>query len=138
MVVIYKITQIFIYYIFLKIHMKIFICCSQHNYHKVQPIKEELEKQGHIITVPNSFDEPFKEEDMKKLGKNEHIEWKQKMMRLQEPKVRENDAVFSETVTRCVESTVLTESSFGHRFNHYIDIVRVIQMFMGKNNCIKR
>ncbi|MFH1972764.1 MAG: hypothetical protein ABIJ18_04785 [archaeon] len=73
--------------------MKIFICCSKHIYDRVLPIKEELEKNGHIITVPNSFDEPFKEEDMKKVGKSEHIEWKQNMMKLQEPKVRENDAV---------------------------------------------
>ncbi len=63
--------------------MKIFICCSKHLYDRVLPIKEELESKGHVITVPNSFDEPFKEEDMKKVGAKEHVEWKSAMIRLQ-------------------------------------------------------
>lgn len=73
--------------------MKIFIICSKHFYDKVQKIKEELERAGHIITLPNSFDEPFKEEDMKKISSQKHSEWKQSMMRLHEPKVKANDAV---------------------------------------------
>jgi len=73
--------------------MKIFIICSKHFYHKVPEIKEELEKFGHIITLPNSFDEPFKEEEVKKLSSEEHIKWKSEMMKLQEPKVRINEAV---------------------------------------------
>lgn len=73
--------------------MKIFLCASKHLYHKILPVKEELEKNGHIITLPNSYDEPFKEEDMKKVGSKEHIEWKSSMIRLQEQKVRANDAI---------------------------------------------
>lgn len=73
--------------------MKIFICCSKHFYHKVKEIKEKLEKDGHIISVPNSFDEPFKEEDMKKISKEEHVKWKGAMIKLQDEKVRANDAV---------------------------------------------
>ncbi len=73
--------------------MKIFICCSKHIYDRVLPIKQDLESKGHIITVPNSFDAPMKEEEMKRVGKEEHIEWKRNMMKKQEPKVRENDAI---------------------------------------------
>lgn len=39
--------------------MKIFICASKHNYGHVAKIKKELENMGHIITVPNSYDEPM-------------------------------------------------------------------------------
>lgn len=43
--------------------------------------------------MPNSFDEPFKEEEMKQLSKEDHIIFKQKMMKLHEPKVKKNDAI---------------------------------------------
>ncbi len=73
--------------------MKIFIACSKHFYNKVEEVKNILEKQGHEITLPNSFEAPFKEEEMKKLGKKELIEWKCKMIRKQEESVRKNDAI---------------------------------------------
>ena len=73
--------------------MKIFICASKHLYHKIPEIKEKLEKLRHIVTPPNSYDEPFKEEDMKKLSKEEHIKWKQGMMKLHEPKIIANDVI---------------------------------------------
>lgn len=73
--------------------MKIFIVCSKHFYESVSEIKEQLENQGHEITLPNSFDEPFREERMKELGEKEHISFKQEMMKLHEPKVKANDAI---------------------------------------------
>ena len=73
--------------------MKIFICASKYNYDKVAPIKIELEKMGHVITVPNSYDEPIKEEDMKKVGPEAHRKWKAGMIRLQKEKVDANDAL---------------------------------------------
>ena len=77
----------------LKKTLKIFIICSKHFYHRVNEIKEKLEQQGHSITLPNSFEQPFKEEEMKKLSPEEHQQWKQEMMKLHEPKVKSNDAV---------------------------------------------
>lgn len=73
--------------------MKIFICCSKYFYNQIPEIKERLESEGHKITLPNSFDEPFKEEETKKIGKEEHLKFKQKMMRLHEPKIKRNDAI---------------------------------------------
>jgi len=73
--------------------MKIFIVCSKHFYNKIPEIKTMLEKEGNKITLPNSYDAPFKEEEMKKLSKEDHIQFKQKMMRLHEPKIKENDAI---------------------------------------------
>ena len=73
--------------------MKIFIICSKHFYSKIPQIKQELEKRRHIVTLPNSFEAPFKEEEMKVLGKKQHKEWKRSMLALHEPKVKENDAV---------------------------------------------
>jgi len=73
--------------------MKIFICCSKHLYKNIGEIKEKLEAAGHTITLPNSYDKPLMEEDMKKVGKEEHAKWKSDMLRLQENKIRTNDAI---------------------------------------------
>lgn len=73
--------------------MRIFICASKHFYHKIPRVKEELEKQGHQITFPNSFEDPMREEKIKKQGEKEHREFKQEMYKEQEKKVKENDAL---------------------------------------------
>lgn len=74
--------------------MKLFLICSKHFYYRVPEIKEELERAGHIITLPNSYDDPFKEERIKQKDPEEHIRWKGEMMREQQEKVRRNDAGF--------------------------------------------
>lgn len=73
--------------------MKIFIACSKHFYDRVSEIKRQLETQGHQITVPNCFEEPFKEDRLKELNPKEHIKFKSSMMKLHEPKISENDAL---------------------------------------------
>lgn len=74
--------------------MKILIVCSKHFYHKIPEVKEKLESAGHEIILPNSYEEPLKEERLKKLkNKSEHIEWKQKMMKSHEPKIKKVDAI---------------------------------------------
>jgi len=75
--------------------MKIFIVCSKHFYGRVLPVKKELESLGHAVTLPNSFDEPLKEEDMKHAGAEEHRIWKSEMLRLQKEKVAANDALLA-------------------------------------------
>ena len=73
--------------------MKIFICCSKHLYHLISPIKEKLEEKGHSITLPNSYLDPLKEERLKEENKKLHIEWKSNMIKLQDKKIKLNDAI---------------------------------------------
>ncbi|MDE1970605.1 MAG: hypothetical protein KGI50_03445 [Patescibacteria group bacterium] len=73
--------------------MKIFIVCSKYCYDRIPPIKAALEAQGHVVTLPNSYDEPFWEERMRERGEEAHRTWKAKMLMLQEEKVRGNDAL---------------------------------------------
>ena len=73
--------------------MKILICCSKYFYNKIEPIKMELESAGHEIILPNSYDEPFKEEEMKDVGREEHRKWKSKMLKNQEVKVKKSDVL---------------------------------------------
>ena len=73
--------------------MKIFIACSKHFYDKIVPIKEELELVGHDITLPNCFDNPFEEEQVKGMSAEEHVVWKGDMMRRHEVTLKDIDAI---------------------------------------------
>ena len=73
--------------------MKIFICTSKHLYYLIPKVKEELEAKGHNITLPNSYDDPFIEERIKETAKDKHAEFKVAMLKEQERKIIENDAV---------------------------------------------
>ncbi len=73
--------------------MKIFIASSKYFYNRINEIKKRLENMGHLITLPNSFDEPFMEEKIKKTNSQEHIKWKAEMMRKDELNIKPNDAI---------------------------------------------
>ncbi len=73
--------------------MKIFIACSKYFYNRIPEIKEELEKAGHIIHLPNSYNAPMMEENMKKMGKEEHIKWKSEMMKKDDENISPNDSI---------------------------------------------
>ncbi len=73
--------------------MKIFICASKHNYHKIPEIVPALEEAGHTLTMPNSYDKPFMEGEMKKLSKEKHIEWKQEMLKMDHENIKTQDAI---------------------------------------------
>ena len=73
--------------------MKIMILCSKHFYNRIPEIKKILEKKGHQLKMPNSYDDPFAEEKIKKKDKKGHIEWKGNMMRKDEDNIKPQDAV---------------------------------------------
>jgi hypothetical protein len=73
--------------------MKIFIVSSKHLYHNVVEIKQELERKGNVITLPNSYDDPLMEEKAKANGKEHHEQFKAEMFRLQNRKIEDNDAI---------------------------------------------
>jgi len=73
--------------------MKVFVCASKYNYGRLEPVVNGLEQMGHEVTLPNSYDEPMKEDEMKVKGRDDHIKWKSSMLRLQAEKVAYNDAI---------------------------------------------
>jgi len=73
--------------------MKIQIICSKYFYDRIPQIKNKLVKKGFDVAMPDSYDNPFREEEIKKMSREEHIEWKQKMMLHHEVMIRECDAV---------------------------------------------
>jgi hypothetical protein len=73
--------------------MKIFLCASRANYDRVGPVRDELERRGHQVTLPNNFDDPGREDAIKSSETGTFVSWKSEMLRLQASKVAANDAV---------------------------------------------
>jgi hypothetical protein len=74
--------------------MKIFIVCSKYFYDRIEPIKKRLEEKGHKIILPNSYEDPFIEERIKKLSHEEHLAFKKAMFKQSDDKIRESEALF--------------------------------------------
>ncbi len=56
--------------------MKIFVICSKKFYEKIPKIKEVLEVKGHVVTLPNGYDNPADEDRYRNSGSFEHAKWK--------------------------------------------------------------
>lgn len=74
-------------------NMKIFIICSKKFYDEVPSIQDELEKSGHIVSLPNCFEDPGTEGRYKDLGPKEHSEWKATMLKHSTDVIEKIDAV---------------------------------------------
>ena len=72
--------------------MKIFIICSKTFYNEIPHIREELEKMGHTIILPNCYDTPDTESRLR--GTNEHARWKSEMIKHSEKVISDVDSVF--------------------------------------------
>ena len=73
--------------------MKLFIACSKHFYDRIPEIRLELEGNGHKVSLPNSYDQPMKEEEMRARSLEEHAEWKAGMLRRDKQNIEPNDAI---------------------------------------------
>ena len=73
--------------------MKIMLICSKQFYNKIEDIKSSLESQGHVIYLPNCYDDPTTEARMHALGRKEHQEFKARMYKQSEELIKDLDAV---------------------------------------------
>jgi len=75
--------------------MRILIICSKVFYKDIEPIKEKLEKIGHIVELPNSYYEPDAEKKSWELGEKEHSEFKARMFKMSSERIETMDAVLT-------------------------------------------
>jgi len=75
--------------------MRILIICSKVFYKDIEPIKEKLEKIGHIVELPNSYYEPDAEKKSWELGEKEHSEFKARMFKMSKERIETMDAVLT-------------------------------------------
>lgn len=73
--------------------MKIFIACSKWFYERIPEIQRELESYGHKVSMPNSYDAPLMEEEMKTKGLESHVQWKAEMLRRDRQNLEPNEAI---------------------------------------------
>ncbi len=73
--------------------MKIFLICSKRFYDKIPAIHKTLEVAGHLVTLPNCYDDPGTEDRYKALGLEEHSKWKAHMIEQSLGVIENNDAV---------------------------------------------
>lgn len=59
----------------------------------VPQIKAELEQRGHVITIPNGFEDPGKEAELQALSKEEFQSWKRGMLKKDKEIISANDAI---------------------------------------------
>ena len=72
--------------------MKVFIACSKHFYDRVESVAKYLVGNGHEISYPDCFDEPFGEFEFK-VGSEEHANWKHETMMRTKSNIVANDAI---------------------------------------------
>lgn len=73
--------------------MKIFIISSASFYDKISPIKDYLEKKGHELIMPNTYDNPNLEKQVWEKGHAEHVALEKELFKLSEEKIKSVDAV---------------------------------------------
>ena len=71
--------------------MKILIICSKRFYPEIKNIQKKLEKMGHEISLPNSYEDPAAEERSWNLGI--HSEFKKRMFNQSRFTIENMDAV---------------------------------------------
>lgn len=73
--------------------MKLFVICSKRFYGRIPMIKEVLEEKGHEVVLPNCYDKPNTEEEIRLLGHEEHAMFKKKMFSRSEKITKNIDGV---------------------------------------------
>lgn len=99
--------------------MKIFIVCSKTAYGKVSEIKAKLEAAGHVVTVPNGFEEPGKEAELQKLSKEEFRAWKKGMLKRDKEIIQANDAILVLNVDKGDQKSYVGGATFLEIYNAF-------------------
>ena len=73
--------------------MKILIICSKKFYPNIADIKKVLEENKHEIFLPNTYDNPKLEQEMWDKGEEAHKDFKARMFKQSEEKIKNVDAV---------------------------------------------
>jgi hypothetical protein len=105
--------------------MKIFIVCSKSFYTKVEPIKQELEKKGHTIIVPNLYEERTKEVEPEStawnFGQTEHIKFKKNMYKMSREKIKNVDALLVLNFDKKNKKNYIGGATFLEMYNSFLE-----------------
>ena len=105
--------------------MKILLICSKNFYNLIPDIKNDLENAGHIVFLPNCYDDPTTEDRMRKLGEEEHSKFKARMFIQSEETISEMDAVLVLNFDKEKENEILKNYIGGATFLEMYDAFRL-------------
>lgn len=111
---------------------KIMIACSKHFYNCIPKIKQQLELMGYEVILPNFYDTPMIEEEIKQNKiKEEHIEFCKKSFLESQKKAKDSDAIlvlnFDRVKPICIYPAL--EVSFQEKFPNYIGGATLLEMY---------
>ena len=105
--------------------MKIFIACSKYSYQYVESIKEELNNMGFEVILPNYFDTPMIDEDIKKLDKKANLDFFREAFLESQSKARETDALLVLNMDKIKDGVVYKNYIGGSTFLEIYDVYNV-------------
>ena len=105
--------------------MKILVICSKKFYSKIEEVKQELEKRGNEIFLPNCYDDPTAEQKAWDLGVEEHQKFKAKMYKQSEDTIREMDAVLVLNLDKEKDGKIIKNYIGGATFLEMYDAFRL-------------
>ena len=105
--------------------MKILVICSKKFYSKIEEVKQELEKKGNEIFLPNCYDDPTAEQKAWNLGVEEHQKFKAKMYKQSENTISKMDAVLVLNLDKEKDGKILKNYIGGATFLEMYDAFRL-------------
>ena len=105
--------------------MKILVICSKKFYSKIEEVKQELEKRGNEIFLPNCYDDPTAEQKAWDLGVEEHQKFKAKMYKQSEETISKMDAVLVLNLDKEKDGKILKNYIGGATFLEMYDAFRL-------------
>ena len=105
--------------------MKILVICSKKFYSKIEEVKQELEKRGNEIFLPNCYDDPTAEQKAWDLGVEEHQKFKAKMYKQSEDTIKKMDAVLVLNLDKEKDGKILKNYIGGATFLEMYDAFRL-------------
>ena len=105
--------------------MKIFVICSKKFYSKIEAVKQELEKRGNEIFLPNCYDDPTAEQKAWDLGVEAHQKFKAKMYKQSENTISKMDAVLVLNLDKEKDGGIIKNYIGGATFLEMYDAFRL-------------
>ena len=105
--------------------MKILVICSKKFYSTIEEVKQELEKRGNEIILPNCYDDPTAEQKALDLGIEEHQKFKSKMNKQSEDTISKMDAVLVLNLDKEKNEKILKNYIGGATFLEMYDAFRL-------------
>ena len=110
--------------------MKILIICSKAFYKDIAPIKEKLEKMGHVVELPNSYYEPDAEKKSWEQGEKAHSEFKARMFKMSEERIATMDAVLTLNFDKNGKKNYIGGATFIEIYEAYMKNKKIFKNFI--------